>query len=176
MRHGCCFDYECHNDLFLDWIKLKYVNDPKLKFATRGRWRFVLYSEYFTLANYRNYCRFSIEGQVDRPWNVHNRGHLPVCVESPLQKFIEKQYRINARKWHSDSSSLYASDPEEQKKWGEMKVEEILEHFNDFIEKRNAELMNDKEEDGAFQDRKQFVDDYNPKPEWRSVFDGTPTF
>ena len=46
---------------------MKYVDDSELRFATRGRWRYVLYSEYFTLANYRRYHPCTSEGQVDWP-------------------------------------------------------------------------------------------------------------
>ena len=151
---------------------MKYVDDPELRFATRGRWRYVLYSEYFTLANYRRYCHGTSEGQVDWPWNVHNRGYLPVCVENPLQRFIEKQYCQNAKEWHNDRSYFYSDNPKQQKKWEEMKCSEILNHFDDYIEKRNAQLMDKKEEDGVFQDRQRRVNDYNANPGWKRIFDG----
>ena len=33
-RFVCCSDYECHNELFFDWITLKHANNPEMRFAT----------------------------------------------------------------------------------------------------------------------------------------------
>ena len=53
-----------------------------------------------------------------------------------------------------------------------MKIEEILETFDDFIAKINAQLMDEKKEDGLFQSREKRVNDYNSNPNWKRIFDG----
>ena len=61
----CCDDYEYHYDCFFDWITFKHVDNPEMIYTSKGRWRYVLYSEYFALANYRKYRHSCCDGSVD---------------------------------------------------------------------------------------------------------------
>ena len=71
---------------------------------------------------------------------MHNRGPVLICVEEPLQTFIEKQYHRQASEWHDDRHDFY----NDLKKWKAMNFDQILEKFDDFVDKRNAQLMTGK--------------------------------
>ena len=125
----------------------------------------MLYSEYFALANYRKYRHSCCDGSVDWPWNVYERGEIPVCVEVPLQEFIEKVYNKQARQWHEDKIDSMKHLPDEQKKWKAMNKDQILFKFEMMIEVRNRSRA-DAKEDKAFGKRVRRCVDYNPKLSW----------
>ena len=162
-RFCCCHDYKCHHELFFDWIVFKYLNDPNMMYVTKGHWRYVLYSEYFSLANYRRYRQFVCEGKVEWPWNIFERGLIPPCIELPLQQFIDIQYSRQVRQWHKDKIDNLLHEPEMQKVWKEMSVEQIEEKFEMMIKVRNTSRKEMKE-DKAFDKRQVTKKNYIPKP------------
>ena len=90
-KFECCDDVVCHKDLFYDWVTCR-CQDKSMGLVTKGQWRYALYTEYFTVYNYRRYREQYVAGRVDWPWNAHLRGRVPVCIGTALEKFINNEY------------------------------------------------------------------------------------
>ena len=125
-----CIDKECHDDLFHDWITYKYRDDPSMLHVSKSRWRFVLHSEYFQLANFQKYSQMRLDGEVHWPFNIYDRGTIPLCIYTSLERFIQEVYSSQAIKWYKET----------QKKYDNSTKSEIEKCFTAMMKQRNEEL------------------------------------
>ena len=126
-----------------------------------------MYTEYFNLWNFRRYHKFKQQGMVDWPWNIGERGHIPSCLERPLNDFIDKQYEKQKKEWHTEKYEQLSHVPDFRKKWKEMNEEQIESHFAKMIDVENKQRKGGElKERKAYDERVGIYIDYTNKPDW----------
>ena len=143
-KHNCtfCNDNECHDNLFHDWITYKYRDDPSMLHVSKNRWRFVLHSEYFQLANFRQYTKMRNIGESTWPHNIYDRGTIPHCLYTSLERFIKEVYSKQAKAWFRNRIDNRLLDEQTKKEMMSKTRSEIDKGFTKMIKERNRELAN----------------------------------
>ena len=136
-KFRCCADYECHVDLFHDWITYKYRDDPKMRHVTKDKWREILHTEYFNHKNFREWRKWKNKGNATWPHNILDRGYIHPCIYDSLERFIDEQYSLQAREWHRRRTYAVESDTDKFQTYKKMDSEDVEKEFREMIEARN---------------------------------------
>ena len=159
-----CADTECHKHLFFDWIIYKYKDDPCLKYVSKDRWRYVLYSEYFMLSNFRKYRYLLDTGQINWPWNIYNQEAMPTCLGDALERYINVKYYKEGKEWHAIHGNLLLHIPDIQEKWRDMSDYEIEISYSKQVARDRKRNKNPPPE---MDEHIPSVSEYTPRPYFR---------
>ena len=137
-----CNDDECHYELFHDWITYKYRDNPSMLNVSKERWRFVLHSEYYDLANFCKYTKMRQVGEVSWPFNFYDKGSIPDCIHASLERFINEIYSKQANAWFRNLIETRLLDKKTKARMMSKTEADIVNDYTIMMKGRSRELTN----------------------------------